>query len=192
MQWFCQIEGHGSLEAVEDLFSPVQNELQRLQDHPELFPGVEVMQKFWRRLDDALASITQAQLLIHERGTRHAALVSEDDKLMNAEKMPRRDVSRKPWEQYLHNRAPGVNVDLSDMGSDGSVQILPMGALRLLHTMKEANESIIRGIEAVCLPSRICDASSTLIIEIVRAGASCTWTSYALPGRWCKLHLLFL
>ena len=63
--------------------------------------------------------------------------------------MPSRNEWRKPWEQFLHNRAPGAGINLSDMGSDGSIQILPMGALRLLHGMKEAHASIIRGIEAV-------------------------------------------
>ena len=82
---------------------------------------------------------------------RHTELGINDEKDFHEDLMPARDISRTTWEQYLHNRAPGLNVDLSELGSDGSIQILPMSALRLLHSLKEANESIIRGIEAVCL-----------------------------------------
>lgn len=161
------------MEDVDELLDSISGELQRLQEHPELFPNSCVEQDFWHRLEKALGSITHVCADIREHHRRNAALVLKCDKSLRAELMPGRDVSRTSWEQYLHNRAPGVNVDLSDMGSDGSIQILPMSALRLLHGMKEANESIIRGIEAVCLShehmtrSDIADTKINIVRRVV-------------------------
>ena len=150
VQWFCQTEGDEGPEDIDPLFSPVCSELERLQKHPELFPSEEAEQVFWRRLKNALEKIIQIRSILCEDEKKDSEFLSDDAKEMLADILPSRSESRKPWEQFLHNRAPGAGVDLSDMGSNGSIQILPMGALRLLHGMKEANTSIIRGIEAVC------------------------------------------
>lgn len=63
--------------------------------------------------------------------------------------LPVRDLQRKPWEQYLHDRAPGIGVDLSAQGNGGSVQMFPMAAVRIVRSMVDQNRTIIAGIESV-------------------------------------------
>ena len=67
-----------------------------------------------------------------------------------AEKVPGLDPTRKTWEQYLHNRAPGVGVDLSRAGSGGTVQLLPVPALRIMAGHMDEYREALQELNQVC------------------------------------------
>jgi hypothetical protein len=60
-----------------------------------------------------------------------------------------RDANRKPWEQFLHNGAPGSGIDVSGYGNDGSVQVLPSSAMEILYAALSEYNSTVGAIEAV-------------------------------------------
>lgn len=45
--------------------------------------------------------------------------------------------------------APGIKVDLSDQGNEGSIQVFPMAAVRIVVGMMEETRAIIADIENV-------------------------------------------
>ena len=147
---FCRHEGDESPEDIDLLFSPVRDELIRLGENPELFPSQDIKEAFWHKFNKILTKIKRTRRRLYQQEARHLTFLSDDNEETLAEIMPGESEWHEPWDRFLHNRALGTDIDWHGMGSAGSVQILPMAALRLLYNMKEADTSIIRGIEAVC------------------------------------------
>ena len=131
-----------------DLTDLTFSEISRLHMHPELFPSEVVAQGFWQdmyKISDYTLEEIIPHLKVNDKIMKKLGDHCAEDKLdMN---FPRRNVLRKPWEQYLHDRAPGIEVDLSAQGDGGSVQIFPMAAIRIVMGMVEANKAIISDIE---------------------------------------------
>ena len=142
-------------EFVEALAMSIKGELSRLQEHPDLFPSREVEEEFWQNIyslcDFTVKDIITNQLTRLRLMKKVQAEAAEDE--INAV-APKRDAQREPWEQYLHNRAPGVEVDLSAQGERGSIQIFPMPGVRVVMGMAEEKRAIISDIESVstCWP----------------------------------------
>ena len=127
-------------------------ELSRLRRHPELFPSKDTRERFWRNVwltcNHSVTSVILGQeARDHAHKMFEAAWVKFEEEVCN----PRNDVQRKPWEQFLHNRAPGAEADLSMFSEEGSIQIIPMAAARILMAYNEEHRAIIRDIEAVSI-----------------------------------------
>lgn len=133
---------------IEELGRATILELSRLGKHPELFPTKDMGKVFWqdvhRLSDHALESIIPLHEA-HAKDFGDLRAVTVDELTL----LPKRDIKRTPWEQYLHNRAPGIEVDLSAQGEGGSVQLFPMAAARIAMAMFEENRAIIADIESV-------------------------------------------
>lgn len=137
-------------ELIEYVIMATKEELSRLQKHPELFPNKDIREQFWDKIQQlcnlSLSSVIseqEARDRVH-KSIQAARMESEEDRLT-----PGRDMQRKPWEQLLHNRAPGTEADLSMFAQEGSIQIIPMAAARILIANINEHKAIIRDIEAV-------------------------------------------
>lgn len=127
-----------------------KGELSRLQSHPELFSSKDLREEFWH--DVRLTCNSSVKFLIpgqeirdHAHEMLRAAWVEIEENV----RTPRRDRQRKPWEQLLHNRAPGAEADLSMFAEDGSLQIIPMAATRILVATMQEHKALIHDIETV-------------------------------------------
>lgn len=127
-----------------------KDQLLRLQNYPQLFPSEDVEVSFWKDVYitcDQLVETILPTLMTHAKD--HQKRINSTFKGFRKMIFPTFDRQRKPWEQFLHNRAPGAGADLSFIGNEGSVQLLPMSAVRIIVAMNNEYRSVIRDIEAV-------------------------------------------
>ena len=146
----CKIGEYEDLETLDNCVKSIYNDIERLRENPKLFPSQRISSNFWAGVKTALNDTMKLSVGFRQLNLRYKTIfarLEHEDRLDHTRL--RRDQSRKPWEQFLHNNAPGSGVDLRDMEQGGSIQILPMAALRLLHTVKENQTAIIRAMEAV-------------------------------------------
>lgn len=136
---------------MKNVMTATKAELARLRKHPELFPSQSVEKDFWRDVYE-MSDVATDQVVPKAEAHDHdedilidARIRFERDQVLPAAQ----ETQRKPWQKFLHNRAPGVQVDLSAVAEGGSVQILPMPALRILLATVDENRSIVDDIEAV-------------------------------------------
>ena len=138
---------------------PTEAELVRLQEHPELFPTEKVKEDFWLYVFEVSDSIAE-QWIPEELccQSEHAEARDLAVSSVQEELLPFGHKARKPWEQFLHNKAPGSGVDLSTLGlalslpnerPRASIQIMPTAAMRLLRAMRIDYEAIHDGIHEV-------------------------------------------
>lgn len=138
-------------EMVYQMLTATEVELTRLQRHPELSPSEGMMVGFWEDLCDLTDELLERGLLmledcdVDERRLFDVSVEVSEDLRLRA-----RDADRKPWEQFLHNGAPGSGIDVSGYGNDGSVQVLPSSAMSILHAALWEYSSTVGAIEAVC------------------------------------------
>nr|QEL51142.1 MAT auxiliary protein 1 [Letharia aff. columbiana 'rugosa'] len=145
----CQLEMDAEYELIEDVIMATKSELSRLQKHPELFPSQDIREKFWHSV--RLKCNESVKFVISEQEARdhaHEMFQAVSVEVEENTRTPGRDMQRTPWEQFLHNRAPGAEADLSIFAEEGSVQIIPMAAARILMATLEEHAAIIRDIEA--------------------------------------------
>lgn len=135
---------------IEDVIMTTKGELLRLQRHPELFPSKQIREKFWHTVSITCNSLVKV-IIPGQEARDHAHKVFQAAWVEIEEDMrtPRRDMQRTPWEQFLHNRAPGAEADLSMYAKEGSVQIVPMAGARILFSTIKEQRAIIHDIEAV-------------------------------------------
>ena len=144
-----QLEMDAEYGLIEAVILITERELSRLQRHPELFPREDVREEFWRSI-----RITCSDSVIigqEARDRAHKILRAAWVEFKDDTSTPSKDMQRTPWEQFLHNRAPGADADLSMFPEEGSVQIIPMAAARILMANIEEHKAIIRDIEAVSI-----------------------------------------
>ena len=144
----CQLEIDAEYSPIEDVLMATLEELSRLQRHPELFLSKDIQEEFWQSIacHQSLNYIRQRQeARDHAHRTLQATKVEFDEET----RAPGRDMQRKPWEQFFHNRGPGTAADLSMFPEDGSAQIIPMAAARILMANLDEHKAIVLDIEAV-------------------------------------------
>ena len=136
-------------ERLEDVFAITCAELMRLRFQPQFFSSKDVEEEFWQEVHKPLDDLATMLTIFEEADEEEGELQGPSFEFCQDEVLPTRDMQRKLWEQYLHNRAPGSGADVSQFGTDGSVQILPHSAVRILGDMLDEIKSIIRDIETV-------------------------------------------
>ncbi|KAL6713550.1 hypothetical protein ACLMJK_009015 [Lecanora helva] len=152
----CDEEGDDESSEISNPFEVIaeimEDELSRLEQHPELFPDQAKEHQFWLDIyeicTDAAYRIPNLKKAA-ESGTVAFEKSCWEERIEHI--MPFRDSLRTPWEQYLHNRAPGMNVNLAFLGDGGSVQILSMAAVRIMTAMVDENIAVISDIESIKL-----------------------------------------
>ena len=138
-------------EMVYQLLTATEVELSRLQRHPEISPSKGMMVDFWNDICDLNDDLLGRGLLMLERcDVDERRLFDVSVEVSEDLRLHARDADRKPWEQFLHNGAPGNGIDVSGYGNDGSVQVLPSSAMLILHAALWEYTSTVSAIEAVC------------------------------------------
>lgn len=137
--------------ALESYLDYTYPELERLHEHPELFPSKNMEENFHYDVsiicdlllnvaipngDDALASEMDLDRALGERTSEILC--------------PARDERRKPWQQYLHNNAPGSGIHPSRMTHRLAIpgmkttQAVPLSVAKFLEGFKQDREAILR------------------------------------------------
>ncbi len=143
----------GADEEVNGLdlcMASTRKELLRLQQKPELFANKEAEEGFWCEVEKCCGLMVERSIPAIEGHDEAMKLFRESvAKYWQDLVLPARDEHRKPWEQFLHNGAPGSGADLSQHGEDGSIQILPMAASRIMIAMFVEYNTIVQALDAV-------------------------------------------
>ena len=143
----------GADEEADDLdlcMTSTRKELLRLQQEPELFASKAVEEDFWCEVEKCCKLMVERSIPAIEARDEAMKLFRESvAEHWQDFVLPARDEQRKPWEQFLHNGAPGSGADVSQHGEDGSIQILPMAASRIMIAMLVEYNTIVQALDAV-------------------------------------------
>lgn len=125
-------------------------ELSRLQNNPELFSNKHVEVSFWEEVfDECDHFVKQTLPALKGRDEERRSLYAEEMKREQDRQLPARDLQRKPWEQFLNNRAAGSGADFSQLEEGGSIQLIPMASVRIVMNMLEECRAAAQDIEEV-------------------------------------------
>ena len=128
---------------------------ERLHNHPELFPNKTIKEAFDHDICKIVDSIMDMLTLCLESEIEHENFIAFCAQNTPQLPLPSQDQNRKPWQQFLHNKAPGSGIEkpfIRDMS--GSTQAIPWAACRIAKAMNEELQSIFRGLESVCAASQ--------------------------------------
>lgn len=138
-----------ALEEFADCFQKTTVEYHRLNKHPELFESKEVRTAFHH---DALMII---KYLKHKKMPKELIEKLRIEVSLAASLefersfLPSADENRKPWQQFLHNNAPGSGIDLSSLAGEGTVQVIPHAAIRLLRGYRKDMKDMAEKLKKV-------------------------------------------
>lgn len=126
-------------------------EIERLHNNPVLFPSKHIKDAF-----DHDIGVIFGGALKYNGPEGEETREKEKQQLLKTVLQTSRDPSfaeqdpdRKPWQQYLHDRAPGAGLDQSVM-VDGQInQVVPHAALRILENWTLEYLQIYKGIKRV-------------------------------------------
>lgn len=144
----------GKNDTFEGLLAVIGDEIDRLDKNPELFPSEELRQNFFRFVHQIFQAWNAALTELKSAEMDHLELI---DEAVTAEEQVTRyayTAGRKPWQQFLHNRAPGSGVHAYEMNPGGSTQIIPMGFSKLLRSWKNESEEVSKKIVTVSINIR--------------------------------------
>lgn len=133
-------------------FGETKLEIARLRKHPKLFPSNDVKDAFDRDIGLIFSGALkhngpQGQKIREKEKQKLLEIVMQESG--NAS-YTQQDPRRKPWQQYLHDRAPGAGLDQSVMRDGESNQVMTHAALRILENWTIGYHHIYRGIKKVC------------------------------------------
>lgn len=141
-------------DKFERLLAVIGDEIDRLDKNPELFPSEELRQNFFRFVHQIFQGWNAAFTKLKTAGIEHLNLIA--DAVTDEEKVTRfaYTAGRKPWQQFLHNRAPGSGVHAYQMNPGGSTQVIPMGLSKLLRSWRNESEKVSEKIITVSINIR--------------------------------------
>lgn len=128
--------------------------LEHLNKH-ELFPSKKVKAAFNYdicKISDSMVDILTAYLDSEMEHEKFRELCAQ-----NAPQLwlPSLDRDRKPWQQFLHNKAPGSGIEKPFIADNvGSTQAIPWAACRIVKVMNQELQSIYRELPSVCPTSQ--------------------------------------
>ena len=128
-----------------------KEEIVRLRKHPELFPSKEVEAAFNH---DITMIFRDALKHTGPEGEKNREKQQQDllETVMRESGDPSftpQDPHRKPWQQYLHDRAPGAGLNQSVMADGHSNQVIPHAGLRILENWTLEYHEIYQQMKAV-------------------------------------------
>lgn len=164
-------------ESVIDSYLRFEEVYERLKNHPELFPSKTIKEAFDHDICKIVDSMMDVLTLWLESEIDHENFITLCAQNTPQLPLPSQDQNRKPWQQFLHNKAPGCGIEkpfIRDIS--GSTQAIPLAACRIAKAMNEELQSIFRGLESVCAASQhkfqvvFCNSelSAKLNITVVR------------------------
>ncbi len=134
---------------IEEKLDATIVELKRLQENPELYSNKIAQQNFLqlvrKRCDGIAKTLQGTKLLRQARRDRSKFL----DGFNQAEVLPDHDEHRKPWQQFLHNHAPGSGIEGLRTNEEGCAYLFPPAGVRVVCNMLQDYQSAVRDIQAV-------------------------------------------
>jgi hypothetical protein len=128
-------------------------ELERLRSHPELFPSTVVKDAFDHDIgiifSDALKYDSLELMEVREK-EKHQ-LLNSVFQAIGGPAYPPQDKNRRPWQQYLHNGAPGAGLDQSLLKEGESNQLLTHAGLRIVESWNAEYREIYTDLKKVNL-----------------------------------------
>lgn len=120
------------LEEFASCFQKTTVEYHRLNQHPELFESKMMREAF--RHDIMLIMKYMKYKTTGEEDIQklRTDITSSAEKEFQRKVLPSQDEHRRPWQQFLHNNAPGSGVDLSNTPDNAVIRVLPKAAMRIL------------------------------------------------------------
>lgn len=148
-QVWCFLRDDHELPDIEPCLSLITIELKRLQENPELYPNKAVQRDFLqlvRKACDGIAKALQDTKLLRQANKAYSKFFEDFNQ---AEVVPNHDGHRTPWQQFLHNHAPGSGIEgLRTMGK-GCAYLFPPAGVRVVSQMYQALQSAVHDIQAV-------------------------------------------
>ena len=146
---------HGGLnhERVEDCLASIDDELTRLDDHPELFSSKALRHQFFGFVYQIFQDWKEAFDEVKWMKWDDEDSVWLGNMLQQHHTRPESKEDRKPWQQFLHNKAPGSGFYTEEMNKGGCTQILPEAGVRISHCLSTECKEIIEELEAVSIAS---------------------------------------
>lgn len=139
-------------DGLDRCMTSTRKELLRLQQEPALFVSKAAEEDFWCEVEKCCKLMVERSIPAIEARDEARKLFRESvAEYWHDFVLPARDEQRKPWEQFLHNGAPGSGADVSQHGEGGSIQILPMAASRIMIAMLVEYNTLTRALDAVSL-----------------------------------------
>ena len=127
----------------------IDNEADRLHANPCLFPSAEIRQEFCTYVSKTskllLDNYNQAKAAEDIYRTHVEAEFQANEQFFRGTFQPR----LTPWQQFLHNKAPGLNRSGDLDVPNGSMQVIPPGGMRLLEAWDQEHCRIARELGAV-------------------------------------------
>ena len=141
-------------DGLDLCMTSTRKELLRLQQEPELFVSKAAEEGFWCEVEKCCKLMVERSIpAIEARDDARKLFRESVAEHWQDFLLPARDEQRTPWEQFLHNGAPGSGADVSQHGADGSIQILPMAASRIMIAMLVEYNTIVQALDAVSFSS---------------------------------------
>ena len=120
--------------------------IERLNRNPHLFPDDKTKETFWNEVYGfayEAGEVPVTDFLFNDAD--HEVCLKKGADFFERKLMPGKQPSRKLWEQFLHNGAPGLEVDFSAVPSL-KVQVVPLLGLRI---MSKHFTEIQRGLQGI-------------------------------------------
>lgn len=122
-----------------------------LRKNPEVFPNKIMREAFERDTNliyESLEAMVMTSVEIDEDCENFQASFA-GDQLVPGIWLPSQDKQRKPWQQFLHNKAPGTGIRWPFIRPLGSTQAFPLAGCRIVRAMNEELQQIYKGLESV-------------------------------------------
>jgi hypothetical protein len=126
-------------------------ELERLRSYPELFPSTAVKIAF----DHDVGIIFSDGLkynsteLLEARESEKKKLLDSVFEAIGGPAHPSQDEARRPWQQFLHNGAPGARLNQSLLREGESNQLLTHAGLRIVEAWTLGYRQIYLDVQKV-------------------------------------------
>lgn len=141
--------------SLSERFRETKFEVERLHESPALFPSNAIKDAF-----DHDVKMIFSEALKYNDSEGEAIREKEKQQLLKtvlrASRNPscaEQDFRRTPWQQYLHDRAPGAGLDQSVMKDGQSNQVMPHAALRIVENWTIRYRRVYKNVKKASIVS---------------------------------------
>ena len=145
--------GNSKSKALHNVLDNIAKEITRLEKHSELFPSNSIQEQFCGLVHEMYTLLERTYAVIDVSDECQFTTIYENMLEYKYKKYwPSFDEERKPWQQFLHNKAPGSGIDGSYFQNEGSTQVVPLAGAKIRYVWQSEYMEIIRTLEEVCNP----------------------------------------
>ncbi|MCJ1312396.1 hypothetical protein MMC25_006070 [Agyrium rufum] len=162
---------HTESDISLEILCKIENEVMRLESHHDLFPYEDMPTAFFEHFNALCRVMCKVEEIVRE----HEETVQDfEEALQGLTDSFAQFASVNPrtrWQQFLHNKAPGVGLDPSVIPTQGSMQILPYCGMEILYGWTSENSNIRQSLGTDILDEEEMEPDRKIdYTEITRAG----------------------